>query len=605
MGQSSANDLNANVKYPTLDGRIEQTYAKRSTGGRKAQLYDSYIRAFRWATDRIGDAGAVAFVSNGGWIDGNTADGMRLSLADDYSAIYVFNLRGNQRTAGELSHREGGKVFGSGSRNTVAIFIGIKDPTHNRHCEMFYRDVGEYLSREEKLRIIYDSQFDAIDWQVIAPNEQGDWINQRDDAFSAWPAIGDKNAASGVTVIFTTYSLGLGTNRDVWCYNFSRAAVESNVLRMIDFYNQQVGAFDSYCEREKISDRKAHIDRFIDTDPTKISWGGTLKLDVAAGKALAYASDCLVWGSYRPFSRQAVYFNRDLNHRVYQLPSIFPTPSHANFGFYVVGAGSDVPFSVIILNDLPNLHVTGAGSGGQFFPRWTYEKAESDDGALDFNATNSEGESDEYGYRRIDNITDGIRALYCEAVGEQVSKDDIFYHVYGLLHDQAYRTAYAADLKKMLPHIPTPESQERFEQLAASGRKLAELHVNYETVEPYPLEVQLKPGSDPSNRETWRVAKMKWLSKTDHTAIVYNGKVTIAGIPEDAERYMLGSRSALAWIIDRYQVKTDKASGIVNDPNDWCDEHGDPTYIVDLIKRITTVSMETMKIVDSLDETAG
>jgi predicted helicase len=200
----------------------------------------------------------------------------------------------------------------------------------------------------------------------------------------------------------------------------------------------------------------------------------------------------------------------------------------------------------------------------------------------------------------VDNVTDGILALYRDAIGDQVTKDDIFYSVYAQLHDPAFREKYAADLKKMLPHIPTPQTRERFEQLAGAGRQLAELHVGYETVEPYPLEVQLKPATDPDARETWRVQKMKWRSKADHSAIVYNPKVTIAGIPEEAERYMLGSRSALAWLIDRYQVKTDKASGIVNDPNDWCDEHDDPTYIVDLIKRVTTVAVETMQIVDGL-----
>lgn len=190
-----------------------------------------------------------------------------------------------------------------------------------------------------------------------------------------------------------------------------------------------------------------------------------------------------------------------------------------------------------------------------------------------------------------------------------MSKDDIFFYVYGLLHDPTYREAYAADLKKMLPHIPTPETRERFERFAAAGRRLADLHVGYETVEPYALDVQLKPGASAEDRETWRVSKLKWGKKKDpetgktvddRSVIVYNGKVTIAGIPEDAERYMLGSRSALAWIIDRYQVKTDKASGIVNDPNHWCDEHDDPTYIVDLIRRVTTVAIETMKVVDSL-----
>ncbi len=595
VGQSSANDLNANVKYPTLDGRIEETYARRSTGGRKAQLYDSYIRAFRWATDRIGDSGVVAFVSNGGWIDGNTADGMRLALADDYARIYVYNLRGNQRTAGELSRREGGKVFGGGSRNTVAIFLGVKDPTHAGPCQIHYRDIGDYLSREEKLRIVAEGYLDTVDWQAITPNTHGDWMNQRDETFSSWPGIGSKSGSNTHTV-FSAYSLGLGTNRDVWCYSYSRNALESNVGGMVDFYNRQVDDYASYCQQREIADRRAMIDQYIDTDPTKISWGGTLKLDAAAGRRLEFDPESVVDGTYRPFQRQLVYFNRDLNNRVYQLPSMFPTRYHRNVGIVFTGPASHFEFTPFITDLLPNLHTLDTA---QFFPRWTYEKVESRDGELDFESTTN-AEVDDHGYRRVDNITDGILTLYRDTIGDHVTKDDIFYYVYGLLHDPAYRTKYAADLKKMLPHIPTPETRERFDRLASAGRKLADLHVGYESVDPYPLDVQLKPGMDPQDRETWRVEKMKWKSKQDHTAIVYNGKVTIAGIPDEAERYLLGSRSALGWIIDRYRVTTDNASGIVNDPNDWCDEHDDPTYIVDLIKKVTTVSVETMKIIDSL-----
>lgn len=597
VGQTSANDLNANVKYPTLDGRIEATYAKRSTATNKNSLYDSYIRAFRWATDRIGDNGVVAFVSNGGWIDGNTADGMRLSLADDYSDIYVYNLRGNQRTAGELSRKEGGKVFGGGSRNTVAIFVGVKDPAHAGSSEIQYRDIGDYLSREEKLRIIAESAVESLEWESVTPNSHGDWVSQRSDEFLSWPAIGDK--AKGERV-FATYSAGLKTNRDSWCYNFSRHAVESIMRRMIDFYNSQVDAYAAYCAQNGIAESKDHIDKFIDTDATQISWNRGTKQDLARGKRYAFRPDAIVKSCYRPFQQQHAYFDRQLNDMVYQLPSMFPTPRTTNLGFYVVGSGSDVSFSAIMLDLLPNLHVTGAGSGGQFFPRWTYEKAESSEGTLDFGSP----DVDEYGYRRVDNITDEIHALYKTAIGD-VAKDDIFYYAYGQLHDPEYRQKYAADLKKMLPHIPTPQTPERFDQLATAGRKLADLHGNYETVEPYPLEVQVKSGANPNDRDTWRVQKMKWRSKTDHSAIVYNSKVTIEGIPEEAERYMLGSRSALGWIIDRYQVTTDKASGIVNDPNDWCDEHDDPTYIVDLIKKVTTVSVETMKIVDSLKSAVG
>ncbi len=605
VGQDSANDLNANVKYPTLDGRIEGTYAKRSTATTRRTLYDSYVRAFRWATDRIGDAGIVGFVSNGGWIEANTTDGMRLSLADDYSAIYVYNLRGNQRTAGELSRREGGKVFGAGSRNTVAIFIGVKDPGRTGRCDLLYHDIGDYLTREDKLQTVAAGQLESLNWQTIAPNEHGDWVSQRDDAFAAWPAIGDRTSSK---TIFARYSLGLATNRDAWVVNYSTRAVATSVKTLIENYLREQPRFARYCADSNVTrPSEAAVSAFLRQHPDAargdyINWSAGLRSKFARGVKPVFEPAGVRMSTYRPFSRQMAYFDATLNERQNQLPSMFPTHQHGNVGFYVVGSGSEVPFSAIMLNDLPNLHVTGAGSGGQFFPRWTYEKAESDDGGLDFASVDGT-EVDEYGYRRVDNITDAILVLYCEATGSEVTKDDIFYYVYGLLHDPAYREKYAADLKKMLPHIPTPETKQRFDQFADAGRKLADLHVNYEAVEPYPLDVQLKAGTKPEDRETWQVEKMKWKSKTDHSAIIYNGKVTVASIPEDAERYMLGSRSALAWLIDRYQVKTDKASGIVNDPNDWCDEHDDPTYIVDLIKKVTTVSVETMKIVDQLSAT--
>lgn len=602
-GQDSANDLNANVSYPTLDGRIADTYAKNSTSTNKNSLYDSYLRAFRWSTDRIGNRGIVAFVSNGGWIDGNSGGGVRISLGAEYSRIYVYNLRGNARTAGELRQKEKGNVFGSGSKTTVAILIGVKDPASTGPCEVQYRDIGDYLTREQKLKIVAGDDLKSVDWQAITPNEHGDWISQRSEEFAEWPAIGDKD---GGMRVFSAYSGGLKTNRDTWCYSFSRTAVEANMRRMIEFYNSQVAGYARWCEKNKVANRKAEVDQFIDTDPTKISWNRGTKLDLAKGVEYQYRSGAIVRSAYRPFQPQHGYFDRQLNDMVYKLPSMFPTPLHENIGIYQVGNGSAVPFSVLMVNGLPDLHVTGAGSGGQFFPRWTYRSADGD-GELDFGA--DAGEPDEHGYRRVDNITDEILTLYQGAVGNQVTKDDIFFYVYGLLHDPNYRETYAADLKKMLPHIPTPQTRERFEKLATAGRALSDLHVGYEDVEPCPVDVQLKPGADPSDRETWRVSKLKWAKKKDPetsksvndvTTLIYNPSVAITGIPEEAERYMLGSRSALAWIIDRYQVKTDKASGIVNDPNDWCDEHDDPRYIVDLIAKVTTVAVETMTIVDNL-----
>ena len=613
VGQASANDLNANVAYPTLDGRIGETYAARSTATNKNSLYDSYLRAFRWATDRIGDAGIVAFVSNGGWIDGNTADGIRLSLADEYTRIYVYNLRGNARTGGELRRQEAGNVFGGGARTTIGIWIGVKNLAHTGPCEVFYRDIGDYLSGADKLAQVGADTLASIEWQKIIPNSHGDWTNQRNDEYFTWPAMGEKKS-SGVTV-FESYSSGLKTGRDAWCYNFSRDGLVDSIGVFMRQYLSAQNRFAAYCnesgEAKPTTDTVAEFLRNNDdlTETGKISWNRGLRNDLAKGTKIAYSEDSVRLSSYRPFNSQWSYLDRRVNDMIYRLPSIFPTSNHVNFGFLVLAPRDGTAFTTLAVNHLPDLSFFTYTA--QFFSRWTYVKEEEFDGELDFSSGTIGSQADEYGYRRVDNITDGILTAYRTAVGDGVSKDDIFYYVYGLLHVPTYRETHAADLKKTLPHVPTPETRDRFEQLAAAGRQLADLHLGYETVEPYELDVQVKKGADAEDRETWRVAKLKWAKRKDpdtgksvedRTTIVYNAKVTITGIPEDAERYMLGSRSALGWIIDRYQVKTDKASEITNDPNNWCDEHDDPAYIVDLIRRVTTVAVETMRIVDALDE---
>lgn len=603
VGQDSANDNNANIKYATLDRQIENTYAKRSTATNKNSLYNSYIRAFRWASNRIEDSGLVCMVTGGGWIDGTANDGMRLALADDYSDIYVYNLRGNQRSAGELSRKEGGKVFGGGSRSTVAIFIGVKDPEVRGTCTIRYRDIGDYLSRDDKLRILDSADATAVDWQELTPNKQGDWINQRDENYGTYPPLGDKKVKKGQVVFFHTLSRGLETARDAWAYSYSASVLTDCVQRLIRNYNQLVEPFQRHGESRGITkpDEEA-VTRFLAgtpsaSDPSRIKWSSSLKQYLGRSRNGSFSASNIRLGAYRPFDTEHVYFDSMLNHRRGELAAMFPTPSHRNLGFYVVGTGSDKPFSCLATRLIPDLSFWGSGSG-QFFPRFTYEKSEAEEGKLDIATGNDD--MDQWGYRRIDNITDEILNLYRDALGADVVKDDIFEFVYGLLHSPSYREKYAADLKKMLPRIPTPKSREEFNEFVTAGRKLAILHADYEDAEPYPLDVQLKTAADPNDPETWRVQKMKWKSKTDHSAIIYSPKVVIAGIPEDAERYLLGSRTALDWVIDRYQVKTDKDSGIVNDPNDWCNEHHDPTYIMKLIKKVTTVAVETMKIVDSL-----
>ena len=581
-GQSSGNDDNQNLKYPDLDSRIEATYAKLTSVTSKRTLYDSYIRAIRWASDRIGDRGVVCFVSNGGFIESNTTDGLRKSLTEEFTRISVFNLRGNTRTSGEQAHREGGQTFGSSSRATIAITLLVKDPEADRQGKLLYHDIGEYLTRDQKLAAIGEAtSFSGLPLKAIVPNEDGDWISQRDPLFAEFTPVGSKDKADiGEVRFFSNYSLGLATGRDSWTFNFSENQLADNIRRSIEFYNGQVVA-----NGESIQNGE---DPVVDRDPKQFSWNSNAEADLRREKQFSYKPEGMRTGIYRPFMKVRTYFDHEMNARVYQLPKLFPTPQHENFGIYYVGMGSAVPFSVLMLDSIPNLHVTGAGSGGQFFPRYRYIERENIDNLLE--AANDDGSL----YRRVDNITDEILAEFRGSFGEDVTKDDTFFYVYGLLHSPDYRDRFQADLKKMLPRIPKVEG---FREFVDAGRQLSELHKAYESVEPYPLAIEAPMNPD------YRVKKMKFAGSgknKDRSTIIYNEQIKVAGIPEEAYRYMLGSRSAIEWIIDRYQVKTDKKSGIVNDPNDWAAEHDDPTYILDLLARIVTVSIETMKLVDGL-----
>ena len=578
-GQNSANDNNQNEKYPKLDERITETYVKNSSGTNMNSIYDSYIRAIRWASDRVKDSGVIAFIANGSFIDGNAADGLRKCLVGEFSKLYVYNLRGGIRgRRGDSAKREGDNVFDI--MTPVAICVLVKDPSHTGEAVLRYRDIGDYLSREEKLDIIArEGSIARTDWEVLVPNEAADWINHRDENYGIYQPIGDKKDKGKPTTpgVFQLYSRGLATSRDAWVYNFSEPAVEDNVRRMIEFYNSQIGVEQP------------------DMDSTKISWNRSLLNFRAQGRTLAFEQESMRDSLYRPFCKQTAYFNRELNDMVYQLPKFFPSPAHKNIAIMMPAGKSAEYFSALMLDMIPALTPNG---GNQVFPLYTYEPAVEEDGGFNLNLGGGEVVD---GYTRKENITDATLAAYRGTYGDEgIAKEDIFYYIYALLHHPEYREKYAADLMKMLPRIPLVKG---FWDYSRVGCALSKLHLGYESVEPYPLdEVVSSPAPEDLEEcfEFYRVQKLEFGPKKDKTRIKYNGHLTLKGIPEEAYEYQVNGRSALEWVIDRYQVKTDKESLITNDPNDYCRAVNDPRYIVDLIKRLVTVSLETQKLVGTL-----
>ena len=587
-GQTSENDGNKNLKYENLDQKIANSYAKYSTATLKNSLYDSYIRGFRWASDRIKDQGIVCFVSNGSFIDNNAMDGFRKCLVDEFTSIYCFNLRGNARTSGEQRRQEKGNVFGEGTRTTIAIIFLIKNSSKKSENKVFYHDIGDYLSQKEKLDIIKNfGDISTMKWQEITPNENYDWINQRNDDFESFISLGDKKDATTKT-IFDVYSMGVKTNRDNWVYNFSHQLVIDNMTRMIDFYNQQVEEFKNHLKGQTLTNaeqRKKQVENFIDTDPKKISWTRELKEDCGKLKIHLFNEDEVTKGMYRPFCKQAYYFNRYLNNCVYQMPKIFPNQNLENLAICVTGIGASKDFSALITDVIPNLHFHDTC---QCFPLYTYEK-QSELGSLFATATTEQ-------YTKKENIPDSILKEYQQKYQDKtITKSDIFYYIYGVLHSPEYKQRFASDLKKMLPRIPFTADFWTFSQ---AGRELGYYHLNYETIEPYELE-EFKKDLYLDDKD-YQVEKMvfgKNKNGIDKTIIIYNSKLTLSQIPLEAYEYIVNGKSALEWIMERYKVTKDKDSGIINDPNHWSEN---PRYIVDLVKRIVRVSLETVRIVKSL-----
>ena len=568
VGQDNANDDNQNDHYEELDDRIAKTYAARTEAVNKNSLYDSYIRAYRWASDRIGDKGIIGFVTNAGWIDSNSADGLRKCLVEEFSAIYVYHLKGNQRTSGERSRQEGGKVFGEGSRAPVAIVFLVKNPASTERGKIYFHAVDDYLTREEKLACLRtDRSMAYTQTNVIVPDAHGDWLNQRDASYAQFISI---------ERLFQLTSTGIESGRDQWLYASSSSCIKNNIDSLSISY------------KSSLEDGEPILDL------SKIKWTRSLKNKLTKQErpnTFNYQNVRQVL--YRPFYRQFSYLDKFWNEYIYKTSILFPNKHSINTLITVPGT-SNAFFSVLMTHEIANRHFNGDTI---CFPRWLPgEQAKTTETVLDF------GESSEMPSGFSPEALPHFQAAY---PGKSITEDDLFYYIYGILHSEDYRTRYANNLMKELPRIPRVATYEQFMAFVEAGQELARLHVHFEDVKPYgDVTIEYTKSGQPS----FRVKQMEWRkikgkrgnAAKDKTTLIYNDWITVKNIPLEAQAYVVNKKSALDWVVERACVSIDKASGIVNDFNDYAAEMGNERYPLDLFLKIITVSLETMKIVKAL-----
>ena len=543
-GQNSANENNANLSYPKLEESIRQSYVKYSKTTNKNSLYDSYLQAFRWATDRLKNKGVISFVSNGQFIDSRSAEGVRKCLYNEFNYLYIFNLRGDARTSGEQRRKEAGNVFGSGSRTPIAISILVKDGSENH--EIHYHDIGDYLSREEKLQILQKSRsIKVLDWSTVIPDKNSDWINQRDENYDKYMSLFDSNNTS----IFLDKTTGITTARDVWITGFSKELVKYNSQKLVKNYNEEVKKFGGL----PISELK----KSVNTSDNFVKWDDNLFQSASKNKIIKLDESLLATYLYRPFTKKNIWYDKQIIQRARKFSSIF---EENNLVIYLTGTGSR-SFSLIVSDIMLD---KGVMSSGQGYYLKSFSKGLFDEDA--FNINNK------------------------SANDFELSKEDLFYYIYALLHSGKFIKKYENNLLKDTPRIPKVKNKEKYVEI---GRKLADLHLNYEDVPAYEgVSIVFK-----SDNPSFKVKKMKHPKRGQLDTIIFNEDIVITDIPERAYEYVVNGKPAIEWIIDQYQVKKDKKSGIVDDPNEFSDN---PKYIFNLLLSIINVSMQTMDLVDSL-----
>lgn len=584
IGQKDANDNAQNQVYPKLDAKISTTYAKESSAGLNKSVYDAYIKAFRWSTDRLDpiNGGIIAFITNSGWIDGNGSDGFRKVIEKEFSTIYVVNLRGAIRgRSGDSAKKEGQNVFDI--MTGVAITILVKKPNNHEKAEIFYNDIGDYLIRKEKFELLQKSKsISNLSWNDLRPNDSGDWINKRNSIFESMFSLAPEVKFDiSTNSFFTTYTLGIGTNRDAWIYNYSRKRVIENMKKLIFNYNIQR---EDYIKAIKTNNNLDVAD-FVDNDSMKISWTRGLRNNLKANREIDYKNGLLRSISYRPFSKNWIYYDVFFIESPGQNLRFFPTIETNNLMITIPGKGGVKDFYALMTDCVRDLDTYG---GCQCFPLYYFEERQKQARGL----FDEDGDSD---FIRRDGVSDFILDRAKKQYGKNVTKEDIFYYIYGFFHSPDYREMFSNDLKKMLPRLPLVEDVRDFWKFSKAGRALADLHINYETVPAF--EGVAVSGTDFGY---YKVEKMRFPKKDQKDSIIYNSKITIANIPPNAYEYVVNGKSAIEWIMERYQVSTHKESGITNDPNDWAMEVGNPRYILDLLLSVINVSMQTVEIVKDL-----
>ena len=599
--QGNQDDKNQNIKYEVLDKNIKSTYASYTDAKLKAPLYDSYIRAIRWASNRLRDGnGVVSFITGGGILETGVMSGVRKCLVDEFSSIYVINLRGDSR---KRNKAEGGSVFSNDTSTSVAIFLFVKNTKSTGAGKIHYHDIGEYLSTNQKIeKINLLGSIRGIDalsgWETIKPDKHNDWLGHREDSYSELISIGSKSNM-GEQALFSHYTLGVVTNRDAWCYNASRKNLESNINRFIAVYQQEVSNLLAHETDDSVG--KYEVLR----DPTKIKWTRSLEKAHRLHNLIEFQPDNVRMTLYRPFTKRWMYFCRSLNECVYRVPSIFPNADSKNMAFSITGKGARWGFSVIMTDVNPNLELV---SVGQVFAQWhETETSEKNSTAEEQHTMLPEGQKT---VSRKESVSEyGLKHFQSHYRNGDISRDDIFYYVYGLLHSEQYREKYKDNIRRELPRIPMARTLANFHKFSEAGKRLGNLHVNFESAAQYPADlVRSDLALEDSNCDTelYRVEKMEFIKKDgkiDLSRVKYNKHIMISGIPTEAWQYVVNGRSALKWVMDYQKVRIDQKSGIKNDPNLYAIETmNDPAYPLKLFLSVISVSLETLKTIKELPD---